>query len=157
MDQVIPLHSSYGSDAARHPHNSQHKDYTCGVLLPSQVSAIRLVNEAQLAALALDVTTGVVVDVGESGVYVTPIFDGVPVPEAARSERCGGGHLTRYLDYMLLSRTNETYNQMVGWWGVVRKQALFNRTIFYWIHNLNLALQLMRSYHAGNSVGSGSE
>lgn len=59
-------------------------------------------------------TTGVLVDVGESGVYVTPIFEGFPVAKTVRSVPCGGGDLTRYLDYMLISRTNEQFNQMVG-------------------------------------------
>lgn len=81
---------------------------------PMQVPAIRMVNEAQLAALAVGVKVGVIVDIGESGVSVTPIFDGCPVPPAVRSESCGGGDVTKFLDYMLLSRTNENFNQMVS-------------------------------------------
>ncbi|CAN0416583.1 unnamed protein product, partial [Ectocarpus sp. 12 AP-2014] len=77
-----------------------------------RVPAIRMVNEAQLAALAVGVKVGVIVDIGESGVSVTPIFDGFPVPPAVRSECCGGGDVTKFLDYMLLSRTNEHFNQM---------------------------------------------
>ncbi|CAN0331853.1 unnamed protein product [Ectocarpus sp. 6 AP-2014] len=77
-----------------------------------RVPAIRMVNEAQLAALAVGVKVGVIVDIGESGVSVTPIFDGIPVPPAVRSECCGGGDVTKFLDYMLLSRTNEHFNQM---------------------------------------------
>lgn len=80
--------------------------------------AVRLANEAQLAALAAGMTTGIVVDVGESGVYVTPVFEGFPVGKAVQWAPCGGGDLTRYLDYMLISRTNERFNQMVGGGGV---------------------------------------
>lgn len=73
-----------------------------------------MVNEASLAALAVGVSTGVLVDIGESGLSVTPIYDGCPVAPAVRSEPCGGGDVTKFLDYMLLSRTNEHFNQMVG-------------------------------------------
>lgn len=79
-----------------------------------QVPAVRMANEAELCALAAEVTNGVVVDIGESGIYVTPIFDGFPISEAVQSEACGGADITNYLDYMLLSRTNESYNQMVS-------------------------------------------
>lgn len=80
---------------------------------PHQVPAIRLVNQAQLIALAVDVYTGVLVDIGESGLSVTPIYGGCPVAPAVRAEPCGGADVTKFLDYMLLSRTNEQFNQMV--------------------------------------------
>lgn len=73
-----------------------------------------MVHEGRLAALAVGVKTGIVIDIGESGLSVTPIFDGCPVAPAVRSESCGGGDVTSFLDYMLLSRTNEQFNQMVG-------------------------------------------
>ena len=72
-----------------------------------------MVNEAQLSALATETTTGVLVDIGEAGISVTPIFYGCPVASGVRSETCGGGDVTKYLDHMLLSRTNEQFNQMV--------------------------------------------
>lgn len=78
-----------------------------------QVPAVRLVNEAQLSALAGGLMNGVVVDIGESGTYVTPIFDGLPVRHAMQSQPCGGLDVTHYLDSMLLSRSNEEFNQMV--------------------------------------------
>eukprot|EP00903_Cladosiphon_okamuranus_P005875 g5811.t1 len=77
-----------------------------------RVPAIRMVNEAQLIALAVEVSNGVLVDIGESGLSVTPIFDGCPVAPAVRFEPCGGADVTKFLDYMLLSRTNEQFNQM---------------------------------------------
>ncbi|CAN0425958.1 unnamed protein product, partial [Discosporangium mesarthrocarpum] len=77
-----------------------------------KVPAIRFVNEAVLASLAAEMTTGVVVDIGESGIYVTPIFEGYALNDSVRSERVGGQDLTKYLDYMLLSRSNEAYNQL---------------------------------------------
>lgn len=80
---------------------------------PPQVPAIRMVNEARLAALAVELSTGLLVDIGESGFTITPIFDGCPVAPGVRSESCGGRDVTRFLDCMLLSRTNEQYNQMV--------------------------------------------
>ena len=78
-----------------------------------KVPAIRMVNEAQLSALATETTTGVLVDRGEAGFSVTPIFYGCPVASGVRAEACGGGDITKFLDYMLLSRTNEQFNQMV--------------------------------------------
>lgn len=78
------------------------------------MSAVRAVNEAQLAALAAGVTNGVIVDIGESGVYVSLIFDGFPVGEAVQFSKCGGGDMTRWADVMLQSRTNEKFNQLVG-------------------------------------------
>ncbi|CAM9444507.1 unnamed protein product, partial [Hapterophycus canaliculatus] len=77
-----------------------------------RVPAIRMVHEARLAALAVGVKTGVIVDIGESGLSATPVFDGCPVAPAVRSESCGGGDVTSFLDYMMLSRTNESFNQM---------------------------------------------
>ncbi|CAM9947330.1 unnamed protein product, partial [Laminaria digitata] len=83
------------------------------VLLEShRVPAIRMVNEAQLSALATETSTGVMVDIGEAGISVTPIYYGCPVASGVRSEACGGSDVTKYLDYMLLSRTNEQFNQM---------------------------------------------
>ena len=72
-----------------------------------------MVNEAELAALAVGSTTGVLVDVGESGFSVTPIFGGCPIAPGARWEACGGADLTEYMDSMLHSRANEQFNQMV--------------------------------------------
>lgn len=85
------------------------------MLIPGmlQVPAVRLVNEALLAALATGIKNGILVDVGESGVSVTPIFEGFPVSRASQWESCGGGDMSRYLDHMLVSRTNEHYTQMV--------------------------------------------
>ena len=90
-----------------------------------QVPAIRMVNEAHLIALAVEVSTGVLVDIGESGLSVTPIYDGCPVAPAVRFEPCGGADVTKFLDYMLLSRTNEQFNQMVRCRGV--QQEFFFR------------------------------
>ena len=39
------------------------------------------------------VTTGVIVDIGQSGSYVAPIFVGSPVAKV-RSIPCGGGDVT---------------------------------------------------------------
>ncbi|CAM9856496.1 unnamed protein product [Choristocarpus tenellus] len=78
-----------------------------------KVPAVRLANEATLATMAAGIRTGVVVDLGESGVYVTPVYEGYPLTESVRAEKVGGGDLTKYLDYMLLSRTNEQFNQLV--------------------------------------------
>lgn len=78
-----------------------------------QVPAIRMVCQAQLSALAVHLSIGVLIDIGESGLSVTPIFDGVPVATGVRAASCGGLDVTRFLDYMLLSRTNEQFNQMV--------------------------------------------
>ena len=72
-----------------------------------------MVNEAQVAALAVGLTTGVLVDIGESGFSVTPIFDGCPVAPGARWEACGGADITKFMDIMLHSRANEQFNQMV--------------------------------------------
>ncbi|CAM9117623.1 unnamed protein product [Choristocarpus tenellus] len=78
-----------------------------------EVPAIRLISEATLAAKAAGVRTGVVVDLGESGVYVSPVFEGCPLTESVRTHKVGGGCLTRYLEYMLLSRANEHFNQLI--------------------------------------------
>lgn len=72
-----------------------------------------MVSESQVSALAVGMSTGVLVDIGETTLSVTPVFDGCPVAPGVRSEPCGGADLTKYLDYMLLSRTNEQWNQMV--------------------------------------------
>ena len=74
-----------------------------------QVPLIRMVNETELAALA----TGVLVDIGESGFSVTPIFDGCCIAPGARWEACGGADVTEFMDTMLHSRANEHFNHMV--------------------------------------------
>lgn len=84
-----------------------------------------MVNEAHLIALAVEVSTGVLVDIGESGLSVTPIYDGCPVAPAVRFEPCGGADVTKFLDYMLLSRTNEQFNQMVRCRGVQQEFFFF--------------------------------
>ena len=76
---------------------------------PRQVPLIRMVNEAGLAALA----TGVLVDIGEPGFSVTPIFDGCSIAPGARWEACGGADVTEFMDTMLHSRANENFNQMM--------------------------------------------
>lgn len=74
-------------------------------------------------------TDGVVVDIGESGSYVTPIFDGLPVSQAERSEPCGGVDVTHFLDSMLLTRSNEDFRQMVK----LGLRWMIGRRLFYWI------------------------
>ena len=81
--------------------------------MPRQVPLIRMVNEAEVAALAVGLSTGVLVDIGESGFSVTPIFEGCPVAPGARWEACGGADVTEFMDTMLHSRANEQFNQMV--------------------------------------------
>ena len=90
-----------------------HFSSTLASSIGEKVPAVRLVSEAKLAAQGAMVTTGVMVDIGESGSYVTPIFDGVPVAKAARWIPCGGGDVTAFLDSMLMSRANEEFNQLV--------------------------------------------
>lgn len=79
-----------------------------------QVSTFRVVNEATLSALAVRMISGVIVDIGESGVYVTPIFQQLPIREASEFQPCGGQAMTNFMDYMLTSRATEQYNNIVS-------------------------------------------
>lgn len=78
-----------------------------------QVPAVRLVNEAYLVALATGVENGIIIDVGETRISVTPVFDRSPVHSAVQTENVGGGDITRYLDHMLVSRARDGYNKVV--------------------------------------------
>lgn len=60
----------------------------------------------------MKVTTGVIVDIEQSGPYVTPTFLGVPVAKV-RWIPYGGRDVTAFLDSMLMGRANEQFNQLV--------------------------------------------
>ena len=63
--------------------------------------------------MAVGVSTGVLIDIGESGFSVTPVFEGCPVASGARWEAVGGAAVTAFMDTMLHSRSNEEFNKMV--------------------------------------------
>ena len=72
-----------------------------------------MVNEAEVAALALDLSTGILVDIRESGISVTPILDGCSVASGARWEAFGVVDVAKFTDTMLHTREKEHLNQMV--------------------------------------------
>ena len=77
--------------------------------------AVELVRGPKLVAEAMQVTTEVTVDIGESGSCVAAIFLGFPVTKAALWIRCGGGDETAFLDSMLMTRTNEGTHCVTSW------------------------------------------
>jgi hypothetical protein len=77
------------------------------------VPALRMVNEATVIAIAAQMSTGIVISIGQGTMYASPIFEGCCLTGSVQTAGVGGGDLDRYMDYMLLSRTTEGYNQMV--------------------------------------------
>ncbi|CAM9560142.1 unnamed protein product [Chrysoparadoxa australica] len=90
------------------------------------VPSLRLVNEASLVARAAGMETCIVVDIGEGSTRVCPVYCSSALSESARSDNVGASDIIAYLDYMLLSRTQQDYNQMTD-----RRRLAYARIIMH--------------------------
>ncbi len=78
-----------------------------------EASEVRFLNEAAVLTSLGKLVTALVIDIGEDETRVVPVYEQMVVGVGIQSTALGGGDLTNWMAYMLLSLRNETYSSLV--------------------------------------------
>ncbi|EFA79542.1 actin [Heterostelium album PN500] len=84
-----------------------------GDLTPKLITPTSCAREYELAMLAANIRSGVVVDCGDDSTRVLPVYNGRPITEAFVTEEISGKDITEYLAYLIESENGSYFDQPI--------------------------------------------